>query len=142
MKLLTKQTDYAVRALLHIAMTHPNILSSRVISEENDIPLSFLRQIIKQLKAQGILSSRKGKMGGVYLLRNPEDISLEELVTIFQGPIRLTECLFRKTLCPNRPTCVLRSRLKKVEEKVKEEFSQITLEVLLRDILRKSSVKK
>jgi len=55
---------------------------------------------------------------------------------LFHDDLELSDCTFRKALCPNRKTCVLRRRILGIEEKVKREFQAITIQNLLDDITR------
>jgi DNA-binding IscR family transcriptional regulator len=57
-----------------------------------------------------------------------------DLIRLFQGNIQLTECMFRKRICSNRKTCVLRKRIKNIESIVTREFENLTIEDLLRDL--------
>jgi Rrf2 family protein len=134
MKLLTKESDYAIRALLLLAGKQDQTLSSKSIAEAEKIPLQFLRRILQTLKKAGILSTKEGINGGVSLARHPCSISLGMIITLFQGDIQFTECLFRKKLCHNRANCVLRHRIMAIEQKVADEFSTISIGTLLEDL--------
>jgi Rrf2 family protein len=133
MKLLTKNTDYAVRALLHAASLRRGFASSSDISRAQGIPLRFLRTILRRLAREGYLEAREGVKGGVRLAKEPRDIRLLDLVGIFQGELQLSECLFRRKLCPNRPACPLRRRLRSIESLISREFEGITLSDLRED---------
>lgn len=90
---ITRQADYAVRAVLYLAKLGPGEkASTSQIAEEQDIPLSFLAKIIAQLSVAGLLQTMRGARGGVTLARTPEEISLLEVVEAIDGPILLNEC--------------------------------------------------
>lgn len=131
MKLLTRDTDYAVRALLAMAVRKSIVAVSELVVELN-IPRAFLRRILQRLTKAGILKSWKGKRGGFVLKRPPGDIRLANLMAIFQGPVRLNECLFKKRLCPNRNTCPLRSEINEIENFAVKKLQLITIAGLLR----------
>ncbi|MBD3380082.1 MAG: Rrf2 family transcriptional regulator [Candidatus Omnitrophica bacterium] len=133
MNLLNKNTDYAVRAIVYLAGRKESVVSSREISERQDIPLHFVRRILQDLVREGYLVSREGAGGGVRLVKKPGDISVSELIELYQGDIQISECMFRKRVCPNRSTCPLRKRLKKIEKKLADEFRNITVRDLLED---------
>jgi len=134
MKLLTKETDYAIRAILNLARHDNGYLSSRELSRQEGIPLQFLRRILQSLIKDGLLESREGANGGVALKADPAAIKVADLIRLFQGNIQLTECMFRKRICSNRKTCVLRKRIKRIEDMVTREFEDLTIEDLLRDL--------
>ena len=133
MKLLTKETDYVIRAVMNLARGNSEFASSRDISEQEDIPLHFLRRILQSLMKKRLIESKEGVSGGVRLMAKPENIHLTDLIKIFQGDIQLSECMFRSKLCSNRKTCVLRKRISGIEDIVTREFDKITIADLLND---------
>jgi len=134
MKVLTKNTDYAIRALLVLGMHEGEYVSARQISQEQEIPYQFLRRILQDLNKHGLTSSREGAQGGVRLEKNPDAIGVRDVIEIFQGKVELSECMFRKQLCANRASCVLRHEIMRIEQLVSREFGQITLGKLLLDL--------
>lgn len=134
MKLLTKDTDYAVRAIVNLARNPEGYRSSRIIAADEGIPLQFLRRILQKLTKAGLVISREGVNGGVRLKTRPKDIRVSDIIKIFQGDIELSECMFRKRLCAHRSTCVLRARIKTIEEMVNQEFEKVTIATLVRDM--------
>jgi Rrf2 family protein len=134
MKLLTKETDYAIRAIMNLARNYDGFASSRDIATAEAIPLHFLRRILQRLIREKLVDSREGAAGGVRLRRMPEKIHLDDIIRLFQGDIQLAECMFRKRICSNRKTCVLRKRIHKIEQMVNDEFAGITIADLLRDL--------
>jgi len=136
MKLLTKNTDYAVRALLRISLSGEEYVNSREISTAENIPLPYLRRILSELGRAGLVRTREGVKGGISLALPPEKISLVGLIEIFQEKVSLVECLFRKKICANVQTCPLRRRLKKIEKQVVDELEGITLASLIEDVKR------
>ena len=139
MKLLTKKTDYTIRALLYLTMNPYNFVSSKTISEVDKIPLQFLRRILQTLTKENFVISKEGISGGVKLKKDPYKIKLTKLMEIFQGNVKFTDCLLRKKLCHNRSKCVLRKRIKKVENKVIDELKNITIGTLIDDIKKADS---
>ena len=132
MKLITRETDYAVRILACLAgKGGKSLCSVTLLQRESGIPRPFLRRITLALCRAGILNSARGKNGGVSLAIPPSRIRLTDLIGIFQGEVSVSNCLFRKKVCPSRKTCVLRKKLRNVEEILKREFSDITLESII-----------
>lgn len=132
MKLITRDTDYAVRALCFFA-THKNkIISVAGLVKELKIPRPFLRKILQLLTKNNVLHSYKGHGGGFSLLIPADKIHLIDLIMIFQGPIELNECLFKKRVCPNRGVCKLRSKINEIEEKVLKDAGLITIGSLIK----------
>jgi len=139
MKLLTKNTDYAIRAIMYLAENRECYISSREIAEAEHISIPFVRRILQELTKGGLVETKEGVSGGLKLKKAPKDIAITDVIKIIQGDIQLTECMFQKRLCENRNICVLRNRIKNIEAKVIAEFSDITIKTLLNDIKRGKS---
>lgn len=106
---ITRQADYAVRAVVYLAQLGPNQkASTSQIAEEKEIPLSFLAKIIAQLSVAGLLQTMRGARGGVTLARPPEEITLLEVVEAIDGPIMLNECVNGSFDC-NQDDCPIHS---------------------------------
>jgi Rrf2 family protein len=131
MKLLTKNTDYAVRAVLVLATNPTEFISSRDIAEKQKIPYQFLRRILQVLIKNKVIESKEGVSGGVRILKDASDIKIIDLIALFQGEIELSECMFRKKICENRDACVLRCEIKRIENIVNKEFGELTIKKLM-----------
>jgi Rrf2 family protein len=107
---ITRQADYAVRAVLHLArMGNTERAATSTVAKEQNIPPSFLAKIISQLSIAGLLHTSRGARGGVTLAREPKDITLLEVVEAIDGPIQLNECVrSKKTALSNQSGVVLR----------------------------------
>jgi len=131
MKLITRDTDYSIRALSYIARNKNRVISITELVKELDTPRPFLRKILQVLSISEVLKSYKGKNGGFELARKPEKIYLLDLMEIFQGKFKLSECLFKKKICPNQISCKLKAQLDSLEELVENKVKEITLASLL-----------
>lgn len=106
---ITRQADYAVRAVLHLAkLGNTERAATSSIAEEQHIPPSFLAKIISQLSIAGLLHTSRGARGGVTLGREPKDITLLEVIEAIDGPIQLNECVGEEGLCTFDGECPLR----------------------------------
>jgi len=107
---ITRQADYAVRAVLYLAQLGPERrAATSQIAQEQKIPPSFLAKIVSQLSVAGILQTSRGARGGVSLARDPEDISVLEVVEAIDGPILLNECVGDNgSGCPFGENCPMR----------------------------------
>jgi len=90
---ITRQADYALRAMLYLArLKDGERAATRKIAEEENIPPSFLAKIISQLHIAGLINTSRGASGGVVLSREPKEITLLDVVEAIDGPISLNEC--------------------------------------------------
>jgi Rrf2 family protein len=105
---ITRQADYAVRAVLHLSRNGDQRTATSTIAEEQRIPPSFLAKIISQLSIAGLLHTSRGARGGVTLAREPKDVTLLEVIEAIDGPIQLNECVSDTSACSFEENCPLR----------------------------------
>jgi Rrf2 family protein len=106
---ITRQADYALRAMLYLAQLQPNVrAATSQIAAKQSIPPSFLAKIISQLSIAGLIHTSRGARGGVSLARQPEEITILEVVEAIDGPISLNECCSAPETCLFGENCPLR----------------------------------
>ncbi|KKL07103.1 hypothetical protein LCGC14_2589370 [marine sediment metagenome] len=104
---LTKKTGYGLIALTHLAeLPGGQVASAREMADRFDIPASLLMNVLKELSSAGYIESVRGAHGGYRLGRAPEEISLADLVTVVEGPIRLASCLAEEGKLSDRESCL------------------------------------
>jgi len=126
MKLITRDTDYAVKAIAAIAKGKRAYTVNELV-DKLGIPKAFLRRIFQKLANAGILLSTKGKSGGFSLARKPKDIKISDIIFAFQGKVSMNECVFKKKLCPDIRTCPLRKEIVKIEKDVVARLESISI---------------
>ena len=120
--MLSRKTKYGIKALTYIAKQDklmPVLISE--ISEKENISKKFLESILLDLKKFGLVGSKKGKGGGYYLLKDPKDISIANIIRFLDGPIALLPCVslnfYEKCLdCPDEETCALNKLMIQVRD--------------------------
>ena len=135
--MLSKKAKYAINALVHLAKQEtddPVLISS--ISEEENIPGKFLETILLDLKNAGILSSKKGRGGGYYLIKDPQDVNLADIMRLFDGPIAFLPCVTYKYYerceeCVDEDSCGIRDVFYEVRNKTVEILKKSTLKAVI-----------
>ncbi len=103
---ITRQADYAVRAMLYLAkLEFGQRAATSQIAEVQKIPPSFLAKIISQLNIAGLITTSRGARGGVALPKPASAISLLEVVEAIDGPISLNECTISPEMCEFSDDC-------------------------------------
>jgi Rrf2 family protein len=131
MNLISRDTDYAVRALVYLAKTNKKLVSTAELYEELKLPRPSIRKALQILKKKRILKSQRGSGGGFSLIKSPKKIALIDLMNIFQGKIEFSRCFFKRKLCPNREICPIRRKIKNIEKTALKDLSLITMQSLL-----------
>lgn len=130
-RLINRNSDYAVRALCYMAKREEQVTSVSELVRKLKIPRPFLRKILQVLHNEGLLISQKGAGGGFRLARKPGKIFLLDIMRAFQGPIKLNECVFKKEVCPHKRGCFLRRRLGTIEQFIIVQLKPITIKKIL-----------
>ncbi len=103
---IRRETDYAVRTILHLASVGEGVsVTVRDIAMLRRLPLSFVRRIVARLGAAGIVETTRGMRGGVQLARPATDISLLDVIGAMEGGVTLNPCVATPHTCPLSDSC-------------------------------------
>ena len=132
---LSKGFDYAVRSLVFLAMMPPGTSAElKAISASQNVPVSYLAKVMRNLVRGGLVSSTLGREGGYALRRPPEEITLLQVYQVMEGEMKLVECMEDERNCSFYSGCAQAS----VWRRLKETVEQIFRETTLKDLLPKS----
>lgn len=130
---LTRDGEYAVRAVLYLAAHEDRVSLINEISEAQDVPKSYLSKIMQSLTRAGLVKSRRGAKGGFFLARPAGSITLRETIEAVEGPIHLNVCLIKKGECPKDEVCPVHPVWKEAQKKLFEVLESKTMQDLVRD---------
>lgn len=131
---LTRDGEYAVRAVLHMSARPPEALSLiSEIAEEQEVPRSYLSKIMQHLVRAGLVKSRRGAKGGFFLARAPEEITLRQAIEAVEGPIFLNVCLIKKGECHRDEFCPVHQVWQEAQRKLMEVLDGKTMAELVED---------
>ncbi len=134
---LTKKTGYGLIAMTYLARLDGRLACSREISETFDVPSGLLMNVLKELSSAGFIESVRGAHGGYCLARRPKKISVAELITVLEGPIRLAECMRKghkadgEGICRLVDHCPIADPVHRVQRKLSDFLRNMTLEDLM-----------
>ena len=135
--MLSKKCKYAIHALVYLAERHSKgPIHIQEISEAQSIPKKFLETILLELKNAKILHSKKGKGGGYYLYKKPEDVNLMEIIRIMDGAIAMLPCVSLNYYepceeCMDEENCGIRDAFIKVRDETLKVLQASTLKEIL-----------
>ena len=92
---ITKQTDYGIVLLTHMAAHADRQYNAPDLAAEAHLPLPMASKILKLLAREGVLVSHRGVKGGYSLGRHPQAISMAEIIAALEGPIAITSASTR-----------------------------------------------
>jgi Rrf2 family protein len=131
--MISKKTKYGIKALTYLAKQEDRVpVSIATISKSENISLKFLESILLTLRKNGFLGSKKGKGGGYYLLKEPEDIQMTSVMRVLEGPIAMVSCVslnfYEKCAdCPHENACAVHNLMIQVRDSTLQIFRNTTL---------------
>ena len=84
---VSAKVDYAVRALVELAVAGPGPVKGDVIAAAQDIPVNFLENILRDLRRAGMVGSQRGAVGGYRLVVAPEKVTVADVVRAVEGAL-------------------------------------------------------
>jgi Rrf2 family protein len=125
---LTRKGEYAIRGIVYLASRPVDqvcLLSD--IAAAVDVPPTFLAKIFQQFSKIGLVKSYRGTGGGFILGREPERITLLEVVEAVEGPIIPNRCVINTGECPRDVACNVHPVWVRVQEQVRGILAKVTL---------------
>ena len=129
--MITKKAEYAISALVELAKLAPGTqVTTREIAGRRNIPANLIMPLVSSLREAGWVNSARGPGGGITLSRNPADITLRQVIELYDGPIRITRCLLQNSPCRNQTDCSLRNVWAEAQLKMLEVLDRVTVKEL------------
>ena len=139
---LSTKGRYGTRLMVSLAQHYHNERESIIlkkISEEEDISIRYLEQIIIPLKIAKLVKSIRGAGGGYILARHPSDIKLREILLALEGACCLVECVDDEDYCDKIKECAAYDIWKNASSLLKDYFENTTLENLVEISIKKKT---
>lgn len=126
---ITKLTDYALVVLCCLVKQKANILNTTEIAKQVSIQVPTVSKILKILVKSGLVESYRGSEGGYRLFKNPNEISISQIIEILEGPIAITSCATKATAssCEFINNCQLSRPWQKINLHVNNMLQKISL---------------
>ncbi len=132
MDVLQHNTDYALRLMVSLARHYgPQVVSTRKLAGEEDVSYQLACKLMQRLSGARLVQSSMGWKGGFRLTRPPQSVSLLEIVTAIQGPVRLNRCLLPNVSCSRRRSCHMCHKLRELQEIIDQYLARVTLQELM-----------
>lgn len=132
---ISRKAEYALRALVSLARERRS-WGIQELSERENIPVKFLEQILLALRHAGLLISKRGVGGGYTLHRAADEITVAEIIRIFDGPLAPVPCAAErpteKCTCPDPRTCPVRLLMTRVRVDLAAALEGQTIADMLR----------
>lgn len=128
---LSNTTGHAIRALACLAGCANPPASIKDVAECSDVPQAYLAKIFKKLNDVGIVESKRGKAGGIWLARPAKLISLLDICVALDGEDFLGPCLLGQEYCSDGRACPTHKFWIKNKELIRKELERTKLSDVL-----------
>jgi Rrf2 family protein len=133
---ISRLTDYGLLAAVYLARHGGEVAAAREIADFYHLPLPVVTKVLKALHTGGVIRSHRGVGGGYSFERDPESVTLGQLIEVFEGPWDLVECETfddeGHATCAIRRACPSRRFLFGINHAIKGAFEQVSLGDLMR----------
>jgi Rrf2 family protein len=116
--LVTREADYAVRCVVEVARAGRT--SAAQVARVQGISPTFLGKIVQSLARAGILATRRGVGGGIWLARPAERITLLQVIEAVEGPLCINDCLQTPPDCDHIHECPAYPYLSAAQQQLRE----------------------
>ncbi len=125
----SKRTDYGLMALAHLAAQEEGeATSSKAIASHYGMPTELLAKTMQQLAKSGIVESRNGPKGGYVLSRDPDSITVAEVIQAIEGPIAMAVCQTdMASECDQYARCPILQPMERIQGKIVQLLNSMTL---------------
>lgn len=142
---LSTKGRYGTRLMLNLA-SHYNggkgAVNLKSISDDEEISIRYLEQIIIPLRIKRLVKSIRGAGGGYILARSPSKIHVYEIIESLEGPITLVNCVDDREYCGRISLCATYEIWKEASLILRDYFKKMTLQDLLKIAKNKKSRSK
>lgn len=131
---LTLESDYAIRIIYIIANDSAKRMDAKTISEISGVPLRFSLKILRKLVGGGLVRSYKGTRGGYELAKEPQEISILDVVELTEGPIHINRCISSDFVCTRvkDSPCQFQKRFDEVSKTISDSLRALTFDLFLK----------
>ncbi len=123
----SQSSKYAILTLVRLAAAGGGPVTVRDLAADGSIPEPYLAKLVPPLVRAELLSSTRGRGGGISLARPAEEVSLADIIRVTEGNAALQECPFEPDPCPGKPDCPLSPVWDPLRERMVQFLEQTTL---------------
>lgn len=130
---ITRATEYAVRTVIFLAQQPRNeIVLKKDICKTQEVTPAFLTKILQPLIKAGIVSSQRGVGGGFLLARDPNDITLYDILQAEEGQLKLNHCLVDTDICHRDAYCAAHEVWHEAQMEMAQVLQRYTVAAMVR----------
>lgn len=126
---LKRFTDFTLRVLIYLALHPGRTISINEIARAFDMSRNHLLKVVNELVASNLITTYRGKSGGMQLAKSPDEIKVGHVIRKLEGESPLINC--KEPLCPILPACTLNQALGEAQQAFFDQLDRYTLADLI-----------
>lgn len=141
---LSTRGHYGLKAMFDLAQHYgPEPIPLKTVAQRQNISDSYLEQLIATLRNSGLVKSVRGSQGGYILAKEPEKITVGDIIRAMEGPIAPVDCVSEvdPTECERSDFCITRTVWERVRDGLAELMDSISLADMIKDAEKMKSQK-
>lgn len=139
---ITQEADYALRMVSLLTKSGAVFSNGAVqstkfaptIAEAVAVPEGFANKILRKLSLAGVVKAMRGVTGGYYLLRDPRELTVKDVIETIDGPIEISKCLSENCDClnnPNKDCCRFHNVFGLLNQMLVERLDRLTIAMMV-----------
>lgn len=134
---ITQEADYALRIVCFLADDR-RILDAATIAEEARITPRFALKILRKLSLGGVVRSHKGAAGGYELAKDPQAISMKDVIELIDGEIAISKCLLGDHVCSKQGTQKRACAVHRIFDTINQDVSNTLAGISIASVIEKA----
>jgi Rrf2 family protein len=132
---ITRGTLYAVYVLIYFHLRPlGHVADLHKLSDNLDVPQSYLSKVLQQLHKAGLLASQMGSKGGYRLSKSVGKTTMKEVLHAIQGETLLQECLMEDYDCNRFKKCAVIKHVRGIQQTINQMLDQLTIAQLAEEM--------
>jgi FeS assembly SUF system regulator len=120
--------DYGTVILVRMAREPARVMSAAHLAAETRLAAPTVSKVLKLLASRALVVASRGKNGGYLLTRQPDEISVADIIEAVDGPWGLTQCVIEPGACPQESSCAALGPWHRVSRALRGALAKITLD--------------
>jgi len=130
---LSTKGHYGARLMLDLALHYgegPVLLKD--IANRQEISVKYLWNLVESLRVAGLVESYRGRHGGYSLAKKPSEITMKDIIYVFEGRSCLVDCVCNPKYCERSEACVTRDLWGDISNQISDILEAVTLEDMMK----------
>ena len=122
---ISEAASLAIHSMVVLSQNRDKLVSVKKIATHLEVSANHLSKVLQRLNKAGYIDSIKGNNGGFKLIKDPKEITFMELFELFDGKLKLSNCLLTHNKC--KGNCIFGPLIGSISKQVRDKFESTRL---------------